>query len=98
MKTILILLLTITLNSCIQGTSKEYFDSGSAKQKLKDYQGAIFDFSKVIEINPYDAMAYYNRGLAKIKNNDKNGACLDVRKAIELGYEEANDYISDYCQ
>ena len=29
--------------------------------------------------------------------NDKKGACLDYSKAGELGYEQAYDFIKEYC-
>ena len=32
---------------------------------LNDYQGAISDFTRVIEIDPSHAEAYYKRGLVK---------------------------------
>ena len=41
------------------------YNRGSAKVSLKDYYGAISDYTKAIEINPNDAKAYYNRGIAK---------------------------------
>jgi len=31
-----------------------------------DYQAAIDDYTKVIELNPQNTAAYYNRGLAFI--------------------------------
>jgi tetratricopeptide (TPR) repeat protein len=67
------------------------------KYALKDFQEAIQDFEKAIEIDPYFAKAYNNRGLVKFNLGDKNGACLDWNKADELGYVEAYDLIIEYC-
>jgi tetratricopeptide (TPR) repeat protein len=42
-----------------------YYNRGLSKYNLSDLRGAIQDFSKAIEINPYFFEAYYNRGVAK---------------------------------
>ena len=67
-------------------TAEEYFDSGYDKAEAKDYNGAIADFTKAIEINPNYAIAYYNRGFLKNDLKDYNGAIADYTKAIEIGY------------
>ena len=63
-----------------------------AKNNLKDYNGAISDFTKAIELNPDDADAYYNRGLAKSNLEDYYGAISDYNKAIELNPNDALSY------
>ncbi len=76
-----------------------YVERGISKAQLKNYQGAIADFNKVIEFDPKNWEAYLERGNAKIQLNDKNGACLDWRTVVELGYGfgDANDLIEKYC-
>ena len=44
-----------------------YFNRVVAKDKLKDFQGAIDDYSKVIEINPKNEDTYFNRGNARVE-------------------------------
>jgi tetratricopeptide (TPR) repeat protein len=51
---------------------------GNAKYKLKDYRGAIEDFTKVIEMNPSADYAYRGRGLSKCQLGDFNGGMLDI--------------------
>jgi hypothetical protein len=51
MKTILILMLTIALNSYGQTTAEEYSNSAISKANLGDYIGAIVDYTKAIELN-----------------------------------------------
>lgn len=43
--------------------AKELYYQGIIKANQKDYQAAISDFTKAIEINPLYAAAYYQRGL-----------------------------------
>ena len=43
----------------------QYFNQGLEKYEAGNYQEAIADFTKAIEINPQDAGAYRNRGIEK---------------------------------
>ena len=45
--------------------AEKYFKLGVEKYDKKDYQGAIADYDKAIELNPKYADAYYKRGNAK---------------------------------
>ena len=48
--------------------SASYYDNrGLEKKDTEDYYGAIYDYSKVIEIYPSYAKAYNNRGISKEK-------------------------------
>ena len=62
-----------------------YYNRGVSKDKLKDYNGAISDYTKAIELEPNDASAHYNRGISKYYTNDLKGACEDARKSGSLG-------------
>ena len=61
-----------------------YFDRARSKTDSGDLYGAISDYSKAIEINPYYAEAYYNRGNRKRDLGDASGAISDYSKAIEI--------------
>jgi tetratricopeptide (TPR) repeat protein len=61
-----------------------YLLRASAKEKITDYNGAIWDYSEVISIDLQCSHAYFFRGLAKEKIGDYQGAILDFNKAIEL--------------
>jgi len=64
---ILILICYTTLPIYAQNSAEEYFISGVEKLASGDYQGAIKEFDKAIEINPKYAEAYFNRGGTKGK-------------------------------
>ena len=71
----------------LDGDSQEYKQSkllGFAKNELLDYQGAIADYNKAIELNPTDLNCYYNRALVKEDVKDYQGAIIDYNKIIDL--------------
>ena len=70
-----------------------YSNRGSAKERLKDYEGAVADFTKAIEIDPKFASAYSNRGMSKYLLGDLKGACDDARKAADLGDERSAERV-----
>ena len=65
---------------------------------IEDYQEAITDYTKAIEINPEFSDAYFNRGIAKIIIDEKEAGCSDLHKARDLGDEQANDEINEFCK
>ena len=51
--------------------------------ELKDFEGAISDFSKAIEINPNYENAYVNRGISR-KNIKWGINCLKEVKLVKF--------------
>ena len=72
--------------------AEKYFKLGLEKYDKKDYQGAIADFDKAIEINPKYADAYNNRGNAKNQLKQYQEAIADYNKAIELNPKNVQAY------
>ncbi len=70
----------------------EFTNRGIIKWKGGDYQGAIADYSKAIELNSQDAFAYNLRGLVKYKLQDYQGAISDYSSAIEINPQRAHSY------
>ena len=71
-----------------------YAARGSAYLYLKKYEQAIQDFSKAIEIDPYDTYfeseferPYNGRGLAYLKLNQYESAIQDFNRCIKLNRE-----------
>jgi tetratricopeptide (TPR) repeat protein len=72
--------------------SLQYYSRGNCKKLLKDYKGAIADFTKAIKYNPNFAEAYFRRADIKTILNDNESASLDYVKAIELNPELAEAF------
>lgn len=60
-----------------------YYLRGLTKSNKGDYDGAINDFSKAIELAPDAPAAYTNRGYARYKKGDIDSAIKDYDKVIE---------------
>ena len=65
--------------------TEDYLYRALSKQRLKDYTGALNDFTKAIELNPKNLIAYNNRAYTKIILKDLSGACEDWKKFEDLG-------------
>jgi len=60
-----------------------YLNESLLKYNVKDYQGALSDLNKSIELNPNFFMFYYNRANVKLKLKDFKGSINDCNKTIE---------------
>lgn len=74
---------------------RAYNKCGYVYLNLKDYQKAIRDFSKSMELNPKDATAYYNRGIAYGGLGNHQQAIEDIKIAARLGFKEAQDLLKN---
>lgn len=69
-----------------------YFQRASAFEALGDYEKAIENYTKAIELEPEDATAYYNLGNIKIQLRLYEEAIKHYGKSIELGPDDSWDY------
>ena len=65
-------------------TAADFAASGSKKHGKRDFDGAIADYTKAIELKPNDANAYNNRGTAYLDNKQPREALADFNQAIAL--------------
>src|ERR1039458_8321361 len=78
-------LLAVALGGCYKSNQADdyvriaarYIDAGN-------YDAAIANCSKAIEIDPKNEVAYYTRGSAKCGKGDWSGGIADYSKAIDL--------------
>ncbi|MCJ7542625.1 MAG: tetratricopeptide repeat protein, partial [Desulfobacterales bacterium] len=71
---------------------KNYNKQGISYGKKGQYDQAISNFNKALEINPKLAVVYYNRGLAFDNKGQYDQAISDYTKAIELNQRYADAY------
>ena len=70
---------------------EEYYYRGLEKNKAKDFDGAINDFSESIKLNP-SAISYIERAYSKEELDDNAGAILDFQRATEIDPENSEAY------
>jgi tetratricopeptide (TPR) repeat protein len=75
----------------LKASGKDY-NRGLASIHSGEYQQAINDFNKAIEIYPHFAAAYINRGGAHYKLGNHQQAINDFNKAIEIDPKLAEAY------
>lgn len=105
MKNIVYLFFSIllVLSGCKEKTAIEYFESGNSKGQLKDYKGAIDEYTKAIRADSKYAEAYYMRGKAsheyaisekdvKLTEDFLAKANADIDIAIEINPKFINAY------
>jgi tetratricopeptide (TPR) repeat protein len=73
-------------------TAERYNESGVAYARMGDYDRAIADYSKAIEVYPEHAGAYSNRGIAYERMGDYDRAIADHSKAIGIDPRYAKAY------
>ncbi len=89
MNYLVIFLLILSVTGCVASSEKAvvYNDRGFAFYEKGQYDQAIADYDKAIEINPKLAMAYNNRGLVFDGTGQFDRAIADYNKAIEINPE-----------
>ena len=70
-----------------------YGSRGIAWLHLGEYERAVYDFSRVLQIKPTDAIAYLDRGLAWEKLGEHQMAADDFSQAIRLDPGKATPYL-----
>lgn len=85
----ILLISLLILSSAAQGqeltSAYEYSQRGIARFEKNDLDGAIADFTKVIEMNGENReFCYYFRGMAHYRKGNPNQAIDDLSKAIAL--------------
>ena len=65
-------------------TAVDFYDSGCVHYRNGDYDKAIADYTKAIELNPDYAEAYYNRGLAYSRKDEDDKSDADFKKFTEI--------------
>jgi tetratricopeptide (TPR) repeat protein len=76
-----------------EGSESLYFYRGYIHGAIKrDFDQALSDYTKVIELDPKLAQAYNNRGLTYVNKGNLDQALSDYAQAIELDPKNATTY------
>jgi tetratricopeptide (TPR) repeat protein len=79
-----------------QDYENPYFYTGRCKGTLRDFQGALNDFSIAIRKHP-DSLVYLSRAKIKIQLKDYLGACEDYYQSAALGSVTAKEIFDRNC-
>ncbi len=71
-----------------------YFNRATTRYDLGDRQGAIADYTQVIQINPEDEVAYNNRSLAYYELGDRGKAMADLDRALQINSQNPTFYFN----
>ncbi len=72
----------------------DYYNSANAYYNKGQYDQAILDYNKAIEIDPRFAQAYSNRGNAYGRKGLYDKAIIDYTKAIEISPKFGKAYVN----
>jgi tetratricopeptide (TPR) repeat protein len=71
-----------------------YYNRGFERLDIGDYEGAVDDYTRALQIDGNQPTAYNNRGLAKFQIGDFAGAISDYTRSLELNDNEAVVYFN----
>ena len=86
-----------TLNDAIRyesSASDLYFFRGYAKYGLDDFIGAEIDYTRSLELFPYQPDVYINRAIVRSQQEKLKGAFEDFSSALELDSTNVTIYIN----
>lgn len=83
---------SINLDNFGTDVGRKYCNSGYNKQNLKDYDGAMIDYSIAIKLNSKYFEGYFLRGTLKAEMGDHKNAIIDFSTSIKLNPEYTLSY------
>src|SRR5215217_5545042 len=93
MKYFLTFFLAIALfTACTHRNYKYYSRQAATKFQAKDYQGAVDEWSKAINLKSNNAESYKRRGIARYELKDFENALSDLNQAAILNKYDAETY------
>lgn len=90
----LLIIATILFSACAQESSSHYFKNGSAKYNLKDFNGAIKDLNKAIELQKDNSEAYYVRANCYGELGEISKATNDFKTVLEINPDYKDVFVN----
>ncbi len=78
--------------------AEAYYNRGTAKTLIGEYETAIADFDEAIRLNPEFVEAHYNRSQTKVSLSQIEGARYDLEIALKLAEKRECDHIKSNIQ
>ncbi len=78
-------------------SAKDFIKSGEEKLEKRDYQNALLDFEKAIELDKKSGQAYFGIGNAKFAQGEQDNACVAWKKSLKLGYKKSKEMLKGVC-
>jgi Tfp pilus assembly protein PilF len=75
--------------------AKFYIDRAIAYEEKGQFDQAVDDFTKALEIDPKNAGAYYYRGSAYYYKKEYDKSWKDIKKAQDLGYKIPSKFLEN---
>jgi lipoprotein NlpI len=72
--------------------TKFYIDRGIAYEEKGQFDQAVDDFTKALEMGSKDAVVYYHRGIGYVNQGQYSWAIDDFNKALEIDPKNAGAY------
>ena len=76
-----------------KGNYEAYYYRGCARINMRQYEGAIADFGKAVELKHDYADAYFNLGRTYYLMHDEDKACENYKLAAQYGRPNLEDYL-----
>ena len=70
-------------------------DPAAATEEQREYEAALADYDRAIELDPTDAVAYNNRAAANVSLGRINEARADLQQAVVLARESGNNDLAE---
>ena len=84
---LLVLMGIVLLSGCPSGQNGDHFNEGTLHFEKGEYDKAISEYTKAIELDPRHDRAYNNRGIQYFVKKEYDRAWDDVRKVQSLGHQ-----------
>ncbi|MDE0324209.1 MAG: tetratricopeptide repeat protein [Candidatus Poribacteria bacterium] len=78
--------------------AETYYNRGTAKTLIGEYETAIADFDEAIRLNPEFVEAHYNRSQTKVSLSQIEEARYDLEIALKLAEKQECDHIKSNIQ
>jgi len=91
---VFLLIIVVSISSCSEKSPTHYFKNASAKFSLKDFNGAITDINKAIELQNDYTEAYYVRAICNGELGNIEIAAVDFDKVLSLDPNFQDAYVN----